>query len=137
MGNPSGVEPSASGDGPSFAERLRVLFDNVHPRGRGPFSQAEVVDMIRASGGSVTIEHLSQLLSGDQRTPALSTVTDIAAVFRVPMDYFGSRESYEEIRRHIGWLAALRDSGAERVTVCSRSGPVNHAQTLVTARPER
>ncbi|GAB4588077.1 helix-turn-helix domain-containing protein [Nocardia sp. IFM 10818] len=104
---------------PVFADRLRFLFETVHPRGRGPYSQTEIVDMIRANGGRMTTGYMSQLLSGKRRAPTLPTVTDIAAVFQVPIDYFGSSEGYEEIRRHIEWIAALRDSGAEQVAARS------------------
>ncbi|MEV4156829.1 helix-turn-helix domain-containing protein [Nocardia salmonicida] len=107
--------PAESEGGPVFAERLRFLFETVYPRGRGPYSQTEVVDMIRANGGGMTTGYMSQLLSGKRRSPTLPTVTDIATVFRVPIDYFGSPESYAEIRRHIEWISTIRDSGAEQV----------------------
>lgn len=105
-------EPEA---GSPFAGRLRFLFDTVYPRGRGPYSQTEVVDMIRANGGGMTTGYMSQLLSGKRRAPTLPTVTDIATVFHVPIDYFGSTEAHNEIRRHIEWVASLRDSGVEHV----------------------
>ena len=105
--------------GPAFARRRRFLFETVHPRGRGPYSQTEVVDMIRANGGTMTTGYMSQLLSGKRRSPTLPTVTDIATVFRVPIDYFGSPESYAEIRRHIEWISTIRDSGAEQVAARS------------------
>ncbi|MFC8381849.1 helix-turn-helix domain-containing protein [Nocardia sp. NPDC057272] len=107
--------PTESEGGPTFADRLRFLFETVYPRGRGPYSQTEVVDMIRANGGGMTTGYMSQLLSGKRRSPTLPTVTDIATVFRVPIDYFGSPESYAEIRRHIAWISTIRDSGAEQV----------------------
>lgn len=115
----SDVEDVAPESGPVFADRLRFLFETVHPRGRGPYSQTEVVDLIRANGGGMTTGYMSQLLSGKRRSPTLPTVTDIATVFRVPIDYFGAPESHAEIRRHIEWLAALRDSGAEQVAARS------------------
>ncbi|MEV0296121.1 helix-turn-helix domain-containing protein [Nocardia sp. NPDC050710] len=114
--NDAPAEPEV---GPAFAERLRFLFATVYPRGRGPYSQTEVVDMIRANGGRMTTGYMSQLLSGKRRSPTLPTVTDIATVFRVPIDYFGSPESYAEIRRHIDWISAIRDSGAEQVAARS------------------
>jgi hypothetical protein len=58
-----------------FAERLRFLFKAVYPRGRGPCSQTEVVDMIRADGGGMTTGYMSQLLSAKWRSPTLPTVT--------------------------------------------------------------
>ncbi|WP_278264164.1 helix-turn-helix domain-containing protein [Nocardia sp. AG03] len=111
--------PTESDAGPAFSERLRFLFETVYPRGRGPYSQTEVVDMIRANGGRMTTGYMSQLLSGKRRSPALPTLTDIATVFRVPIDYFGAPESYAEIRRHIDWLGTIRDSGAERIAARS------------------
>ena len=107
-------DPSHLG-GPPFAERLRFLIDNVHPRGRGPYSQTEVVDMIRAGGGRMTTGYLSQLLSGKRKAPSLPTVTELATFFRVPIDYFGPEDSYRTVREHIEWMCSVRDSGVEEV----------------------
>lgn len=98
-----------------FAQRLRFLMEHVYPRGRGPYTQTEIVDMIRAAGGRMTTGYLSQLRSGKRKTPGVSTLQELCDVFRVPLDYFGSEESHTEIRRHIEWMAAIRDSGAENV----------------------
>ncbi|GAA4490970.1 hypothetical protein GCM10023094_55030 [Rhodococcus olei] len=94
----------------SFAERLRYLFDTVHPKGRGPYTQTEVVDMLRLSGSKMTTGYMSQLLNGKRTSPGVETVRDICGVFRVPMDFFGDEETYEEIKQQIAWIQNLRDS---------------------------
>ncbi|MHA4854739.1 helix-turn-helix domain-containing protein [Rhodococcus sp. MSC1_016] len=99
----------------SFAERLRYLFDTVHPKDRGPYTQTEVVDMLRFSGSKMTTGYMSQLLSGKRSSPGLETVRDICRVFRVPMDYFGDEETYQEIKQQIEWIQNLRDSQDQRV----------------------
>ncbi|WP_378734612.1 hypothetical protein [Nocardia brasiliensis] len=63
----------------------------------------------------MTTGYLSQLLSGKRGAPSLGTVTEISAAFSVPIDFFGPRQSYEEIRRYIDWIASVRDSGVEQI----------------------
>lgn len=99
----------------TFAERLRFLFDNVHPRNRGPYTQTEVVDLLRFSGSRMTTGYMSQLLSGKRTSPGLEVVRDICRVFRVPMDYFGDEETYEEVKQQIIWIQQLRDSEGQQV----------------------
>lgn len=99
----------------TFAERLRFLFDNVHPRSRGPYTQTEVVDLLRFSGSRMTTGYMSQLLSGKRTSPGLEVVRDICRVFRVPMDYFGDEETYEEVKQQIIWIQQLRDSEGQKV----------------------
>lgn len=94
----------------TFAERLRYLFDNVHPRSRGPYTQTEIVDMLRFSGSKMTTGYMSQLLSGKRTSPGVEVVRDICRVFKVPMDYFGDEETYEEVKHQIEWIQGLRDS---------------------------
>ncbi|WP_306358653.1 MULTISPECIES: XRE family transcriptional regulator [unclassified Nocardia] len=81
------------------------------------------MDLIRRSGGTLTTGYLSQLLSGDRKNPGVAIVTQIAEFFRVPVDYFGSAESYLEIRRHIEWIVSLRDSGTDQLAARTTSDP--------------
>ncbi|MDH6284557.1 helix-turn-helix domain-containing protein [Prescottella agglutinans] len=99
----------------SFAERLRHLFETVHPKDRGPYTQTEIVDMLRFSGSKMTTGYMSQLLNGKRTSPGLEVVRDICRVFRVPMDYFGDEETYEEIKQQIAWIQNLRDSQDQQV----------------------
>lgn len=94
----------------TFADRLRYLFENVHPRSRGPYSQTEIVDMLRFGGSKMTTGYMSQLLSGKRTSPGLDVVRDICGAFRVPMDYFGDEETYEAVKHQISFIQGLRDS---------------------------
>ncbi len=99
----------------SFAERLRHLFDTVHPADRGPYTQTEVVDMLRFSGSKMTTGYMSQLLSGKRTSPGVDVVRDICRVFCVPMDYFSDEETYEEVKASIAWIQNMRDSKNRQV----------------------
>ncbi|PBC36101.1 transcriptional regulator [Rhodococcus sp. ACPA4] len=103
----------------TFAERLRHLFDTVHPKDRGPYTQTEVVDMIRFGGGKMTTGYMSQLLSGKRQSPGIETVRDICGVFHVPLDYFGDEETYEEVKEQIAWIQDLRESENQQVAARS------------------
>ena len=99
----------------TLAGRLRFLFENVYPRGRGPFTQTEVVDTIRQGGGTMTTGHLSQLLSGKRTNPGMAVLADISKFFRVPADYFTDDEIAEQIQRDILAIVRVRDSDATHV----------------------
>ncbi|MGW0022161.1 helix-turn-helix domain-containing protein [Rhodococcus sp. NPDC003382] len=99
----------------SFADRLRHLFDTVHPPNRGPYTQTEVVDMLRFSGSKMTTGYMSQLLNGKRTSPGVDVVRDICRVFCVPMDYFSDEETYEEVKASIAWIQNMRDSKDQQV----------------------
>lgn len=92
----------------TFAEKLRYLIDNVHPKDRGPFTMNEIVDGIRRNGGSITQGYISMLLNGQRPNPGLKVAQDLADFFHVPLQYFADDDSFEQAVRYISWVQSLR-----------------------------
>lgn len=96
----------------SFADKLRYLMENVHPKDRGPFTMNEIVDGIRSNGGSITQGYISMLLNGTRPNPGLKVVMDLAKFFHVPLQYFQDDDAFEDAVRYITWVQSVRDSDA-------------------------
>lgn len=77
----------------SFAERLEYLIANMHPAGRGPYTDAEVSAGIAAQGGHLSRTALGKLRKGIQRNPTLATMRALAAYFGVPTSYFTEEDA--------------------------------------------
>ena len=92
----------------TFADKLRYLIENVHPKDRGPFTMNEIVDGVRRNGGSITQGYISMLLNGTRPNPGLKVVTDLAEFFRVPLQYFADEDAFEDAVRYITWVQSLR-----------------------------
>ncbi|MCW4353402.1 hypothetical protein ONR57_08845 [Hoyosella sp. YIM 151337] len=101
--------------GTDFADRLRYLIGNVHPPDRGPYSQAEIVRMVRARGGTIGEANLSQLLSRKRQHPGFETVKHLCDVFEVPLDFFGPEEEFERIKTQLNRLDPDQHPSAEDV----------------------
>jgi transcriptional regulator with XRE-family HTH domain len=73
-----------------LAQRLDQLFRTVHPKGRGPYTPAEVADAINAAAGErvVSATYLWLLRTGERDNPTLRHLTAIARFFGVPPVYF-------------------------------------------------
>ncbi len=97
----------------TFADKLRYLIDNVHPKDRGPFTMNEIVDGIRRNGGSITQGYISMLLNGQRPNPGLKVAQDLADFFRVPLQYFADDDSFEKAVRYISWVQSLRTEDVE------------------------
>jgi len=73
-----------------LAERLDLLFETVHPAGRGPYTLREAADAINAEAGETIISaaYLSQLRNGKREEPSHSRLAAIARFFGVDVEYF-------------------------------------------------
>lgn len=99
----------------AFADRLKHLIDTVHPRGRGPFKQAEIVAAIRAKGHNLSTSYLSQLLTGKSDKPSFDVVHALADFFGVDPRYFSDPAYADKVDEQLNHIAWMRDSGLERI----------------------
>lgn len=77
-------------DQPLVARRLEELFRTVHPKGRGPYSYAEVADAINQAAGrnAISKQYLWQLRTGKRARASGSYLKLLADFFGVPVGYF-------------------------------------------------
>jgi transcriptional regulator with XRE-family HTH domain len=102
----------------TFAELLDYLFREVHPKGRGPYTYAEVSQGIRdTSGVSISASAIQQLRTGTNTNPKMQTIRALAGFFGVNPGYFFDEEEAERQRAEIELVAAMRDQGVRRVAL--------------------
>ncbi len=95
----------------SLVQRLNHLFETVHPRGRGPFSNEEVARAIRDQGGDISKQYIAYLRKGDRGNPRLHHLEALAEFFGVSVSYFFDDESAARTEQRLEELAAWRDAG--------------------------
>ncbi|WP_338676766.1 helix-turn-helix domain-containing protein [Streptomyces sp. SCSIO 30461] len=102
----------------SFAELLDYLFREVRPKGRGPYTYAEVSQGIRdTSGVAISASAIQQLRTGINTNPKMQTIRALAGFFGVSPGYFFDEEESERQRAEIRVVAAMRDQSVRRVAL--------------------
>jgi transcriptional regulator with XRE-family HTH domain len=100
-----------------FAARLNLLFDTVHPPGRGPHTSAEVISALRGERTQMSAPYLSQLRTGQRTNPSQAAMTALAEFFRVDKRYFTDDSFYRKVSEELRLLASLRDDGVRKIAV--------------------
>lgn len=95
--------------GTSLADRLNLLFQTIHPGGRGPFTNKEVAVAIRERGGSISDVYLWQLRTGRRDNPSRQCLQELADFFEIDPAYFFDDRRAEDIVRDLHALRAMRD----------------------------
>ncbi|WP_329317177.1 helix-turn-helix domain-containing protein (plasmid) [Streptomyces sp. NBC_01278] len=105
------ADDSATADA-TFGDRLNRLFENVHPKDRGPYSNAEVARAV-----DVSETYIGNLRKGKSTNPGYELLQGLAAHFNVPVAYFFDGSDGEKIREDLELLQALKDVGARQVAL--------------------
>jgi hypothetical protein len=94
-----------------FAERLDLLFRTVHPKGRGPYTTAEVADAINEGAGErmVSGTYLWLLRTGQRDNPTMKHLIAISRFFDVPPPYFFPDDAMQRDALPAELAAALSD----------------------------
>lgn len=84
-------------------DRINRLVAMIHPPGRGPYTDEEIVNGIRAAGGpEMSVAYFNHLRRGRRTNPTMATLEGIVRFFRVPIGALFAdeyAESTEEDRR--------------------------------------
>lgn len=102
----------------TFSELLDYLFREVHPKGRGSYTYAEVSQGIRdTSGVTISASAIQQLRTGTNSNPKMQTIRALVSFFGVNPGYFFDEEEAERQRAEIQLVAAMRDQEVRRVAL--------------------
>lgn len=102
----------------TLAERLQHLIATVHPRGRGPYSSAEIVEGVNALGAArISGTYLSEMRNGKKEDPSHSKLQAIAQFFGVPVAYFYDEKVAQATDDQLALLEKLRDVGVRKVAL--------------------
>ena len=77
---------------PTLAERLRLLFENVYPGNRGPYSIKEVAASLKRSGTPVSRTAIKNISTGKTERPSFQSISALANFFGVDLDYFDTTD---------------------------------------------
>jgi transcriptional regulator with XRE-family HTH domain len=117
----------------AFAELLDYLFREVHPKGRGPYTYAEVSQGIRdTSGVAISASAIQQLRTGTNTNPKMQTIRALAGFFGVNPGYFFDEEEAERQRAEIQLVTAMRDQDVRRVALRANGLSTSSLQMLNT-----
>lgn len=121
-----------------IAQRLNRLFETVHPRGRGPFSNEEVARAIREQGGDISKQYIAYLRKGERENPRLHHLEALAKIFGVPVSYFFDDDSAACMEKKLDELATWRDAGLTQQDLQSleRAGVTGVAMRAVGLSPK-
>lgn len=110
----------------SLATKLDLLFEYVtHPDGR-----RFVYDDVERLGG-VDRGAISRLRSGKKLEPSFQTMVGLAGAFNVPLSYFGTEMSEDEVRRFLTDFANSRDEGLlHRIEAREQNRPNQEAEAI-------
>lgn len=105
----------------TFGDRLNHLVETVHPASRGPLSNAEIAQELTRRGHKVTASYIAQLRRGARGKTGVAgqLVLHLASMFGVKPDYFYDDDFAEDTDQQLELIAALRDSGVERIATRS------------------
>lgn len=134
---PQPEEPSAANDpcdaGLSLADKLNQLFEVVHPKGRGPYTNDEVAEALKKQGGStISGTYLWQLRTGRRDNPTRRHYEAIAAFFKVPPAYFFDDDLARRYGEQLKRLQRLQQAGVERVALRAVGLSPKSMDTLMT-----
>lgn len=102
-----------------LAARLNHLFETVHPRGRGQYSNPEVADAITHSGVKISAAYLWLLRTGRRDNPTLRHIEALAKFFGVPPGYFFDDDQADAVDRQLELLVAARDADVREIMLRS------------------
>ncbi|MFG2349563.1 XRE family transcriptional regulator [Streptomyces phaeochromogenes] len=99
-----------------LSDRLNHLFEVVHPPGRGPYTNPEVVDLMAERGlEPPTATYLWMLRKGRRDNPTKRHLEALASFFGVPAAYWFDDEVAEKTAQELELLQLLRDSKIKNV----------------------
>ncbi|MFB8310196.1 XRE family transcriptional regulator [Streptomyces sp. NPDC055961] len=123
----------ACDEGLSLADKLNQLFEVVHPKDRGPYTNDEVAAALKEQGGStISGTYLWQLRTGRRDNPTRRHYEAIAEFFKVPPAYFFDDDLARRYGEQLKRLQKLQQSGVERVALRAVGLSPKSMDTLMT-----
>jgi transcriptional regulator with XRE-family HTH domain len=101
----------------TLADKVNWLIDRAHPQGRGPYSNAELAEMItKASGVEVSYTTVWKLRNGKAQNPQKKLIEALAKTFHVPPAFFFDDYGEDQaglLKEQVELLALIRDAGID------------------------
>lgn len=101
----------------SLGEKLEHLFAHAHPAHRGPYSNEEIAEKVRASGGEISANYIWLLRKGRRDNPTMKALEALAEVFGVPTAYFFDEAVESDTNAELEVVMAMRDADVKSVAL--------------------
>ncbi|MEV6341277.1 AAA family ATPase [Nocardia vinacea] len=146
VGREPAPDPGWSADSPghgvthpeTFAGRLNILIDTMHPPGQPPHTDADIAAALTHGGHPISEEYLTQLRDGRLSTTSDETISALSKFFRINPRYFlrenpiGTDFDYLRIARLEGYAVRRLTSRVVELTDESRTLLISMAEKLRT-----
>lgn len=129
-------EAAASKPLRTLADKVNWLIDSAHPQGRGPYSNAELAELItKASGIDVSYTTVWKLRNGQAQNPQKKLIEALAKTFHVPPAFFFDDYGEDQaglLQEQVELLALIRDAGIDRAQLRAILGLSPEARKAIT-----
>lgn len=119
-------EPMGSPSGPTLADKINRLFDQIRKPNGKPYSSAEVAAWCeKRTGESFSRAYMSYLRKGQRTNPTHQHLAALAAFFDVSPAYFFDDAQSEQISAQIDLALALRRGDVRAVALRDLADELN------------
>ena len=98
----------------TLADKVNWLIDSAHPAGRGPYSNAEIADLIeKITGEQFSHTTIWKLRNGQAANPQMRLIEALARTFGVPAAFFFNDYDPEQaglLQEQVELLTLVRDA---------------------------
>ena len=135
--------PGEAADGVESAPVLRTLADKVnwlieraHPADRGPYTNAEVAELIeKTTGEEISYTQIWKLRNGQAQNPQMRLIEAMAKTFGVPAAFFFPEFDETQaglLQEQVELLAMIRDARIDAVQLRQILGLSPEARKAIT-----
>ena len=120
----------------TLADKLNWLIDRAHPADRGPYTNAEVAELIeKITGEEVSYTQIWKLRNGQAQNPQMRLIEAMAKTFGVPAAFFFPEFDEKQaglLQEQVELLAMIRDARVDAVQLRAILGLSPEARRAIT-----
>ncbi len=120
----------------TLADKLNWLIDRAHPADRGPYTNAEVAELIeKTTGEQVSYTQIWKLRNGQAQNPQMRLIEAMAKTFGVPAAFFFPEFDEKQaglLQEQVELLAMIRDAHIDAMQLRAILGLSPEARKAIT-----
>jgi len=120
----------------TLADKLNWLIDRAHPADRGPYTNAEVAELIeKTTGEQVSYTQIWKLRNGQAQNPQMRLIEAMAKTFGVPAAFFFPEFDEKQaglLQEQVELLAMIRDAHIDALQLRAILGLSPEARKAIT-----
>ena len=120
----------------TLADKLNWLIDRAHPADRGPYTNAEVAELIeKTTGEEISYTQIWKLRNGQAQNPQMRLIEAMARTFGVPAAFFFPEFDEKQaglLQQQVELLAMIRDADIDTLELRTILGLSPQARKAIT-----